>query len=55
MTGDRAPRVQLLAGPAEERSMAFCDDPAHGWVRDTWPDTYLDPRCPVTSYEGRVS
>ena len=47
--------LNVLAGPAEERSMAFCDDPAHGWVRGTWPDSYLDPRCPVTSYEGRVS
>ncbi|MCU1687651.1 MAG: iolB [Amycolatopsis sp.] len=46
--------LNVLAGPADERSMAFCDDPAHGWVRDTWNDQDTDPRCPVTSAEGRV-
>ena len=28
--------LNVLAGPGAERSMAFCDDPAHGWIRDTW-------------------
>jgi 5-deoxy-glucuronate isomerase len=46
--------LNVLAGPAEERSMAFCDDPAHSWIRDTWNDQPTDPRCPVTSAEGRV-
>jgi 5-deoxy-glucuronate isomerase len=46
--------LNVLAGPADDRSMAFCDDPAHGWVRDTWASTPLDPRCPVTNAEGRV-
>ncbi|MCP2259365.1 5-deoxy-glucuronate isomerase [Streptoalloteichus tenebrarius] len=46
--------LNVLAGPGEERSMAFCDDPAHGWVRDTWATTPTDPRCPVTSAAGRV-
>jgi 5-deoxy-glucuronate isomerase len=46
--------LNVLAGPADERSMAFCDDPAHGWVRDTWASQDLDSRCPVTSHEGRV-
>jgi len=46
--------LNVLAGPAEERSMAFCDDPAHGWIRDTWKDLPTDERCPVTSAEGRV-
>ncbi|WP_086821795.1 5-deoxy-glucuronate isomerase [Allokutzneria sp. NRRL B-24872] len=41
--------LNVLAGPAEERSMAFCDDPAHTWVRDTWATTPADPRCPVTT------
>ncbi|WP_116043274.1 5-deoxy-glucuronate isomerase [Amycolatopsis palatopharyngis] len=44
--------LNVLAGPAEERSMAFCDDPAHGWVRDTWQHQELDPRCPMTNAEG---
>jgi len=46
--------LNVLAGPGKKRSMAFCDDPAHGWVRDTWQNMPVDPRCPVTSAEGRV-
>ncbi|MBN6033542.1 5-deoxy-glucuronate isomerase [Amycolatopsis sp. 195334CR] len=46
--------LNVLAGPADERSMAFCDDPAHTWIRDTWAGQALDPRCPVTSAEGPV-
>ena len=46
--------LNVLAGPAPERSMAFCDDPAHGWVRDTWASTAPDPRCPVTGQRGRM-
>jgi 5-deoxy-glucuronate isomerase len=48
--------LNVLAGPntGAARSMAFCDDLAHAWVRDTWASTPLDPRCPVTSADGRV-
>ncbi len=46
--------LNVLAGPAPERSMAFCDDPAHAWIRDTWSETAPDPRCPVTDHRGRV-
>jgi 5-deoxy-glucuronate isomerase len=46
--------LNVLAGPAPVRSMAFCDDPAHTWVRGTWGRQLTDPRCPVTSAEGRV-
>ncbi|WP_225729715.1 MULTISPECIES: 5-deoxy-glucuronate isomerase [unclassified Nocardia] len=45
--------LNVLAGPAAARSMAFCDDPAHGWVRDTWAGQEFDPRCPVTDHRGR--
>ncbi|WP_431958107.1 5-deoxy-glucuronate isomerase [Nocardia lijiangensis] len=45
--------LNVLAGPAPERSMAFCDDPAHSWVRDGWTGEPTDPRCPVTGPEGR--
>jgi 5-deoxy-glucuronate isomerase len=45
--------LNVLAGPGPERSMAFCDDPAHAWVRDTWAAQRPDPRCPVTTAEGR--
>ena len=46
--------LNVLAGPNAERSTAFCDDPAHTWIRDTWASQDLDPRCPVTTAEGRV-
>ncbi|WP_067832627.1 5-deoxy-glucuronate isomerase [Nocardia lijiangensis] len=45
--------LNVLAGPAPERSMAFCDDPAHAWVRAGWTGEPTDPRCPVTGPEGR--
>ena len=43
----------VLVGPGADRELAFCDDPAHGWVRDTWADMPTDPRCPMTSAAGR--
>lgn len=45
--------LNVMAGPADDRALAFCDDPAHAWVRDGWAETALDPRCPVTSASGR--
>jgi 5-deoxy-glucuronate isomerase len=45
--------LNVLAGPGRERSMAFCDDPAHAWVRDTFDREPPDPRCPVTTADGR--
>jgi 5-deoxy-glucuronate isomerase len=45
--------LNVLAGPGEQRSMAFCDDPAHAWIRDTWATQPTDPRCPVTTAGGR--
>lgn len=46
--------LNVLAGPAEDRSMAFCDDPAHSWVRGSWDEQSRDSRCPVTNHEGRI-
>ncbi|MBL8931615.1 MAG: 5-deoxy-glucuronate isomerase [Kineosporiaceae bacterium] len=46
--------LNVMAGPAPDRSMAFCDDPTHGWIRDTWDGAAADPRCPVTTHEGRT-
>lgn len=46
--------LNVLAGPGAERSMAFCDDPSHAWLRDAWADTPLDERCPMTSAGGPV-
>lgn len=45
--------LNVMAGPAAGRELAFCDDPDHTWIRDTWADTEPDPRCPVTSAGGR--
>jgi 5-deoxy-glucuronate isomerase len=46
--------LNVLGGPGPERSMAFCDDPAHHWVRATWEGMAVDPRCPMTGAAGRV-
>ena len=45
--------LNAMAGPADERAMAFCDDPTHSWVRASWSGVETDPRCPVTSASGR--
>lgn len=47
--------LNVLAGPGDDRSMAFCDDPAHTWQRGAWADDDVDPRVPVTDAAGRVS
>jgi 5-deoxy-glucuronate isomerase len=47
--------LNVLAGSGSERSTAFCDDPAHAWIRDSWSDLPTDPRCPVTSAAARVA
>lgn len=44
--------LNVMAGP-DERRLAFCDDPGHTWVRDTWASMPTDPRCPLTSAAGR--
>lgn len=40
--------LNVLAGPGGERSMAFCDDPTHHWVRESWEQMPADPRVPMT-------
>jgi 5-deoxy-glucuronate isomerase len=44
--------LNVLAGTGGDRSMAFCDDPTHHWVRDSWTGMATDPRIPMTSHEG---
>jgi 5-deoxy-glucuronate isomerase len=44
--------LNVLAGPGEKRTMAFCDDPDHHWVRETWERIRPDPRVPLTSHQG---
>lgn len=38
--------LNVLAGPGDERTMAFSDDPAHAWVRGSWKGMASDPRVP---------
>ena len=45
--------LNVLAGPSEKRSMGFCDDPNHHWIRESWKDQKQDSRCPMTSISGR--
>lgn len=45
--------LNVLAGPDEDRSMAFCDDPDHHWIRASWDEQEPDPRLPWTTAAGR--
>ena len=45
--------LNVLAGPAPERTMAFCDDPAHHWIRLSWEGQPTDPRVPLAGGSGR--
>jgi 5-deoxy-glucuronate isomerase len=47
--------LNVLAGPGEDRTMAFCDDPTHHWIREAWETQEQDPRLPMTSAAGRVN
>jgi len=44
--------LNVMAGPGTERAWRICDDPAHGWVRDTWADQDVDPRLPFVAAGG---
>ena len=44
--------LNVMAGPGPERAWLICDDPAHGWVRDTWTSQAVDPRLPLSSPGG---
>jgi 5-deoxy-glucuronate isomerase len=46
--------LNVLAGPTGERTMAFCDDPTHHWVRSSWEGMAVDRRLPMTSASGPV-
>ena len=42
--------LNVMAGPGsgvDGRAWLICDDPAHGWVRDTWSTLPVDPRLPL--------
>ena len=38
--------LNVMAGPGQDRAWLICDDPAHGWVRDTWRSQDVDDRLP---------
>lgn len=38
--------LNVMAGPGPERAWRIQDDPAHAWVRHTWPEQPIDPRLP---------
>ncbi|MFF1634693.1 5-deoxy-glucuronate isomerase [Leifsonia sp. NPDC058248] len=38
--------LNVMAGPDADRSWLISDDPAHGWVRQTWEGQEFDPRLP---------
>jgi 5-deoxy-glucuronate isomerase len=38
--------LNVMAGPGTERAWLISDDPAHGWIRETWEKEPLDPRLP---------
>lgn len=38
--------LNVLAGPNEERSMGFCDDPGYAHIREDWKRLETDPRVP---------
>lgn len=38
--------LNVMAGPDPERHWSITDDPAHAWVRETWPDLAVDERLP---------
>jgi 5-deoxy-glucuronate isomerase len=43
--------LNVMAGPGEERTWRFTDDPEHSWIRETWEGQALDPRLPLTRAE----
>src|SRR5690625_2772514 len=40
--------LNVMAGPAPDRTWLMTIDPAHAWVRDTWDGLPVDPRLPMT-------
>ena len=46
--------LDVLAGQKAERTMVFCDDPTHQWVRDSRRGVATDPRLPRASVADPV-
>ncbi|MFI6436444.1 5-deoxy-glucuronate isomerase [Streptomyces sp. NPDC050759] len=39
--------LDVMAGPGQDRAPLICDDPARGWVRDTWASQDVDDRLRI--------
>ena len=39
--------LNVMAGPSPDRAWLISDDPAHGWIRQTWEHQATDPRLPL--------
>ena len=46
--------LNVMAGPGAERAWRVREDPAHGWIRDSWANQEIDPRLPLTSTRERL-
>jgi 5-deoxy-glucuronate isomerase len=44
--------LNVMAGPGQERAWLITDDPAHGWVRESWRTQRVDPRLPMARAAG---
>lgn len=40
--------LNVMAGPAEDSTWLMTNDPHYDWLRETWDDTEVDPRLPMT-------
>jgi 5-deoxy-glucuronate isomerase len=40
-------QINVMAGPAEKRTMQFCDDPDYAWIRSVWEKEAKDTRLPL--------
>ncbi len=40
--------LNVMAGPAEDATWLMTDDPHYTWIRETWENTDVDPRLPMT-------
>ena len=45
--------LNVMAGPEAERVWQISDDPAQGWIRQSWNGQEIDPRLPYTDSKGR--
>ncbi|MBS1906940.1 MAG: 5-deoxy-glucuronate isomerase [Actinobacteria bacterium] len=44
--------LNVMAGPDAERAWLITDDPAHAWVRESWPSQTIDARLPLSAMAG---